>query len=119
MSSDSLAVVDVRTELRALEPIFHRPELGRDYERMTAPDFWEVGASGRRYGRAEVLDTLARRPEAACDWPVGDFACRPLGASVYLVTYTLAQGERVTRRATLWERAAGGWRAIYHQGTLV
>jgi hypothetical protein len=38
---------------------------------------------------------------------------------VYLVTYTLAQGERVTRRATLWERAAGGWRAIYHQGTLV
>ncbi len=51
-------------------------------------------------------------------WEVSDFDCRELGAQTYLVTYTLAQGERRSRRATLWERAAGDWRAIYHQGTL-
>ncbi|WP_158717043.1 hypothetical protein [Streptomyces rimosus] len=28
---------------------------------MTAPGFWEVGASGRRYGRAHVLDVLEKR----------------------------------------------------------
>ncbi|MFH8753167.1 hypothetical protein ACH4GK_38865 [Streptomyces rimosus] len=50
--------------LAAREPLFHRPEYGTaraDFERMTAPDFWEVGASGRRYGRAHVLDVLEER----------------------------------------------------------
>jgi hypothetical protein len=31
----------------------------------------------------------------------------------------LQQGQRVTRRATLWRRTAAGWQALYHQGTLV
>lgn len=80
--------LDVLRELEKREPIFHRPELGttrRDFERMTEEDFWEVGASGRRY----------------------------------LLTYTLLQGERVTRRATLWRRRGGEWKIVYHQGTIV
>jgi len=28
-------------------------------------------------------------------------------------------GPRITRRATLWRRTAGGWKVLYHQGTLV
>jgi hypothetical protein len=47
-----------------------------DYENMTDPEYWEVGASGM-------------------------------------------QGPRITRRATLWRRTAGGWKVLYHQGTLV
>lgn len=45
---------DVLVELERREPIFHRPELGttrEDFERSTAPDFWETGASRRRYSR--------------------------------------------------------------------
>jgi hypothetical protein len=41
---------DILQQMRSREPIFHRSELGTtraDFERMTAPDFWEVGASGR------------------------------------------------------------------------
>jgi hypothetical protein len=48
------AIVDVLEELRRREPIFHRPELGTtraDFEDMMTPDFWEVGASGRRVAR--------------------------------------------------------------------
>jgi hypothetical protein len=44
---------DVLAKLSAREPIFHRPEFGTlraDFERMTSVDFWEAGASGRRYG---------------------------------------------------------------------
>jgi hypothetical protein len=51
-------------ELARREPIFHRPELGTtraDFESMTIADFWEVGASGRRYSRAYVLDELEKR----------------------------------------------------------
>jgi hypothetical protein len=31
----------------------------------------------------------------------------------------LIQGERITRRATIWRRTAEEWQAIYHQGTVV
>jgi hypothetical protein len=38
---------------------------------------------------------------------------------VYLLTYTLFQGERTTRRSTIWERTSDGWQAVFHQGTVV
>ena len=50
--------------LRRREPIFHRPKFGStraEFERMAAADFWEIGASGRRYSRAHVLDVLEHR----------------------------------------------------------
>jgi hypothetical protein len=53
-----LAVLD---ELRQREPIFHRAELGNDFAAMTDPEFWEVGASGRRYSREFILQTLDER----------------------------------------------------------
>jgi hypothetical protein len=115
---------DVLAELIAREPIFHRPEHGTrraDFAAMITDDYWEVGASGRRYTREYVLDALVerhRRPHAD-RWDARDFAVRRLGPAVYLLTYALAQGDRHTRRATVWERGGRGWRAIYHQGTLV
>jgi len=116
---------DVLAALIAREPLFHRPEFGTtraDFERMTTEDFWETGASGRRYERAFVLDELERRhahgaPEDV--WRTEGFLCRALGASTWLLTYTLHQGPRVSRRMTLWRRDEDGWRALYHQGTLV
>jgi len=47
-------------ELRRREPIFHSPEFGlttADFERSTEPDFWEVGASGRRYSPLKEINT--------------------------------------------------------------
>lgn len=117
-------LLDVLDELRRREPIFHRPEFGdtrADFERMTTPDYWEIGASGRRYSRPYVLDILeARRgkPEPAV-LGTSDFQCRQLGADVYLLTYTLSQNERLTRRATVWQRVAGEWKIAFHQGTVV
>jgi len=112
----------VMQDLIRREPLFHRAEFGTtraDLERMTAPEFWEVGASGRRYGRQFVLDVLERRYEAPTEdvWELRGFHCLKVAADNYLVTYTLVQGERVTRRATLWRRSAGGWQVVYHQGT--
>src|SRR6185437_2945100 len=45
-------------ELSEREPIFHRAEYGTtraDFEKMTAEDFRETGASGRIYSRRFVL----------------------------------------------------------------
>jgi hypothetical protein len=117
-------LLEVLEELKQREPIFHHPEFGTtraDYENMMDSEFWEVGASGRRYSREFVLDTLENRapdPDES-KWLARDFQCREIAADNYLITYTLAQGPRITRRATLWRRTAGGWKILYHQGTIV
>lgn len=115
----------ISAELEAREPIFHRPEFGttrRNFEHMMGPGFWEVGASGRRYSREYVLDTLVIRHSAphVDIWETSGFHCRELGPDTYLLTYTLVQDRsRVTRRATIWHRAEDGWKILYHQGTAV
>jgi hypothetical protein len=116
-----LAVLE---ELKQREPIFHHPELGtrrRDYENMTDEKFWEVGASGRRYSRKYVLETLKDRAPNSdeASWVMRDFQCREIAADNYLITYTLFQGARVTRRSTLWRKTQAGWKILYHQGTMV
>ena len=123
MAADS---EEVLRELMAREPIFHRPEFGRtraDFERMTAPEFREVGASGREYERAYVLDELDRRHRAREAEPMleaREFQCQWLAGEVYLLTYTLVQGgTRRTRRSTIWERRDGEWTIVFHQGTLM
>jgi hypothetical protein len=110
--------------LKSREPIFHRPEFGttrQDFDAMCDPDFWEIGASGHRYSREYVLDTLTERHKHPHDdpWETSQFQCRELGTDHYLLTYTLKQNERVTRRCTLWRRTPSGWKIVYHQGTLV
>lgn len=112
-------------ELRAREPIFHRKAFGRtveDFERTMAPEYWEVGASGRRYSRHFILHGLKEHPPVDAEeagWTYRDFGLRQLGPAAYLLTYTLDQDGRITRRATIWEKGEAGWRILYHQGTIV
>lgn len=119
--AELLAVLET---LRRREPIFHRPEFGStraDFERMTAADFREIGASGQRYSRAHVLDVLEQRaPDPAeSTWVTRDFHCGELGPDTYLLTYTLEQGARISRRSTIWRRSGDDWLIVFHQGTLV
>jgi hypothetical protein len=112
-------------ELKAREPIFHRPELGTttaDFESMMDSGFWEVGASGRRYSKEYVLAELERRRRHPREdiWETSDFYCRELAPNVYLLTYTLIQNKiRKSRRSTLWHRTRVGWKIMFHQRTIV
>ena len=114
----------VLQELMQREPLFHRQEFGttrKDFEKMTTPGFWEVSASGRRFSRRFVLDTLEERYQYPTEaiWEIRDAHCGEIAADNYLITYTLVQGERITRRATIWRRTSEGWQILYHQGTTV
>lgn len=120
--ADLLPALD---ELCRREPIFHTPAFGTtraDFEQAMAPEYWEVGASGRRYSREFILRHLKQNPPVdavSAGWQSWDHAIRRLGADTYLLTYTLRQGERLTRRATIWQSTPQGWRILYHQGTIV
>lgn len=118
-------LASVLAELHKREPVFHRSEFGttrRDFENMTDENFLEVGASGRRYSRKYVIDTLAERHQLPQQdvWETREFHCMELGPDTYLVTYTLLQDRsRLTRRASIWRRAGHEWKILYHQGTVV
>lgn len=118
------------TEARVLdalldrEPIFHRRHHGTSraaLEAMTAPDFFEIGASGRVYERAEVIAICLRRYEApeTFDGAVSRPRLRRIGEDLWQLTYVLTEPGRVSRRSTLWRQGAEGWQIVFHQGTLV
>ncbi len=114
----------VLEELKAREPIFHRLELWKtreDFDRLMVEEYWEVGASGRIYDRAFVLEELERRQDYSTppDWQTSGFKLLQLSENTYLLTYTLTQQTRVTRRSTLWRRTGDLWQILYHQGTVV
>ena len=123
-------LLDVLQELMKREPLFHRREHVNnraDFERETADDFWEIGASGRRYSREYVWATLKERHESSdvdefelARWQTRDPHLREIAPKTYLLTYTLwGQGDRLTRRLTVWQGSIqDGWKALYHQGTV-
>jgi hypothetical protein len=124
-------LLGVLQDLMKREPLFHRRELvnSRDaFERETAEDFWETGASGRRYSREFVWAALKERYESSDNdefevelWETRDFYLREIAPRTYLLTYTLwGQGDRLTRRLTVWQGSVeDGWKVLYHQGTIV
>lgn len=120
----------VLAQLRAREPLFHQRHLtstAEDVEGETAEDFWETGASGRRYTREFVRDDLARRYASEVvdesvreGWTTRDFRMREIPPNTYLLTYTLHGQGRVTRRVSVWQGSVlEGWTVLYHQGTVV
>lgn len=115
---------DVLEDLRRREPVFHGPEWASRAAFLagTAPDFWEIGASGRRYSRDHVWSVIDQRlagPDDESNWEATEFQVRAMGSSTYLLTYTLAQDDRVTRRLTVWKRREHRWSVLFHQGTVV
>jgi len=118
------------TELMTREPLFHRREIiasRTDFDAETADDYWEVGASGSRYSREFVWAVLAERyanpaPDEyeSARWSLSDTHLREIAPGTFLLTYTLDQAGRITRRLTVWQRRQdNGWRALFHQGTIV
>jgi len=119
-------LLPILDELRRREPIFHNPEFGSttaEFERSTSPDYWEVGASGRRMSREFILRELIHSvpyvDAATAGWQTSEFGLRRLGPDTYLLTYTLDQAGRRTRRSTIWQNSDNAWRILYHQGTII
>ena len=111
--------------LQALEVELHGAATRRDPARLNAllhDDFREFGRSGRRYGKAEMLQQLST--ETAPTHLVADcFELRRLGDNFSLLTYRTAQFlddgtlDRFTFRTSIWVDTPVGWQMSFHQGT--
>lgn len=117
-------LLPVLQQLQAIEPLYHaayKDATPAQFEQLVAPSFWEVGATGRQYSRAFALAVLTQRPATPNEnaWQTQDYHLIALSENTYLLTYTLLQPGRTTRRVTAWQRTSQGWQALYHQGTVV
>lgn len=112
-------------ELKNLETELHKQETRLNHKRMEAmlhSDFVEFGRSGKRYGRAAVLDEFGPAnvlPEVR-SW---QFELVLLAEGVALLTYVSAHVDvagnpyRHTLRSSVWVRTEIGWQMRFHQGT--
>lgn len=116
--------------LRALEWALHHPGTGLNEEALEAllhPDFHEVGKSGMRYGRAQVIHHLRQLAslapgDAAQPTDARDHAVALIAPDCALLTYLSIHHEQggplKVRRSSLWVFHEGRWRLRYHQGTI-
>ena len=125
-SSPAPRIATALEQLRRLEPIFHRPEYSTPaaLEQLVAPDFWEIGASGRRYSRpvrvADARRARAGQRDRGLSGRRATFTAAASAPNVYLPTYTLLQGERphasrhalATRPRGLENTVPSGHRAV-------
>lgn len=124
MSPEQDAVAEaIAGELQLMDPDVRRSR--QRAERLLDPDFSEVGASGRRWGRQEMLAAL---PGMSGGPDGGSYEPEPKGMTgavlapglVHLTYETRRGGQRV-RRSSIWRKQDGssGWRMYYHQATPV
>lgn len=119
---------DLAEELLRREPVFDRVEVIWDeasFEAEIAPDFREIGASGRCYERDEIKRIVLGRltgthaPSLIDGYRIEGAELVRLSADIVQVRYTLHGQGRRTRRSTLYRRGAEAWQAVFHQGTVV
>jgi len=77
------------------------------------PAFTEVGASGRRYDREEILAHLAPLSEVEAE----EFIADEVAPGVVLLRYVTTGPTGTAERSSLWVRENGRWLLRHHQGT--
>lgn len=105
-------------ELQLLQPQV-RASAG-ELEKLLHPDFYEFGASGRKWDRSETILALTRERPSADDAPVtaAEITGIRLADDVVHVTYLSRRDQRFTHRSSIWLRTGAGWRLYFHQGTV-
>jgi hypothetical protein len=84
------------------------------------PDFYEFGASGRKWtGPAQSSALNGERPPAE-DAPATAAGITGIGLAddVAHVTYLSRRDQRSAYRSSIWLRTGAGWRFYFDQGTL-
>ena len=109
-------LADVMALERELQTATARADPGRLRE-LLAPDFEEIGASGRLWDAASTLEMLASEDDDTPDIEVRELTGRVIADDMVILRWQSVRGERSAHRTSLWQRRPEGWRLVHHQGT--
>jgi len=92
----------------------------RDPDRLAellAADFYEIGQSGRRWSRREIVAALAGDTEWVDDVTLTERESMLVSPDTVLLSYRLEFGPRTSRRSSLWRWDGRSLTCFFHQGT--
>lgn len=112
---DDLTVLAWRGEEALLSPAVRRSRTL--LIELLAPDFVEIGQSGRRWERADVIAALVDERGTDPDVKLSDREARVIAPDTVLLTYRLQFGGRTSLRSSLWRRIGESVQCFFHQGT--
>lgn len=103
---------------RELQSPAVRADQGR-LRQLLAPDFLEVGASGRQWDRETILGLLREQSDGEATPTIGihDLHGRVIAPGVVQVSWDSITGDRRARRTSIWCERDSGWQQVHHQGT--
>jgi uncharacterized protein (DUF952 family) len=104
----------VAAEYRLLDPAVRRDRAA--VASLLSPEFTEIGASGRLWGRTELLAAIGEF-ESSAGLLVTELEARVPAPGLVLLGYVSTAGDSRARRSSLWRNTAHGWRVEFHQGT--
>jgi hypothetical protein len=97
------------------------PAVRKDARRLAellAPEFTEIGQSGRRWSRSETITGLVAEIETVTEVSLTEREALLIGRQIVLLSYRLQFGARVSRRSSVWRRDET-LVCLFHQGTPV
>ena len=80
------------------------------------PRFVEIGRSGRRWTRDEIVAALADEDDRATT-RTDEWKSVALGPDLTLVTYIIRNADGDSRHSSIWAREEGRLQMRFHQGT--
>ncbi|WP_156885979.1 DUF4440 domain-containing protein [Rheinheimera baltica] len=114
----------IKQQIMELEQLLVQPATRLSAELLNhylADDFYEIAATGRCFGKADVLERLpAEMPPVISQQ---DFDCRVLVEGLAQLTYraTIQRAENQSPsysiRSSIWRFDGEKWQMIFHQGT--
>lgn len=93
----------------------------KDAERLgelLAPEFTEIGQSGRKWSRSEIIASLVADAETVTEVSLTEREALLIGREIVLLSYRLQFGARASRRSSVWRRDET-LVCLFHQGTAV
>jgi len=84
---------------------------------LLAPDFVEIGQSGRRWDRDGIIAALTGDADPVIEPVITEREAVGIGPDAVLLSYRLETGGRSSRRSSLWRSDRGAVRCVFHQGT--
>ena len=105
----------IAAEIALLDPRIRSDRAAVDA--LLHPDFIEIGASGRVWTRADLIQQISDFDSSREAGVVAiDLTARELARGVVLVQYDTDHDGPV-HRTSLWLQTDGAWLVVHHQGT--